>query len=169
MMEEKLLDARIRVLLMAAITLCSVFIVIVLALIAGLWTSNDLIDNEKVFTLLSYIVTAVAGAITGGFATVMGFKADKQDAPDMSASVEAPVNVSVVNDLDEDEPVVDQPVTTSAVDNHIEPEMIVNAEDDDDDDDLAPWEKYRNDLRYDANGDGIVDENDFPDWRNPNQ
>ena len=34
-----------------------------------------------------------------------------------------------------------------------------------DDDDMAPWEQYRNDLRYDANGDGVVDENDFPDWR----
>ena len=37
----------------------------------------------------------------------------------------------------------------------------------DDDDGMAPWEKYRNDLRYDANGDGVVDESDFPDWRNP--
>ena len=36
-----------------------------------------------------------------------------------------------------------------------------------DDDDMAPWEQYRNDLRYDANGDGVVDESDFPDWRNP--
>jgi hypothetical protein len=36
-----------------------------------------------------------------------------------------------------------------------------------DDDDMAPWEKYRNDLRYDANGDGVVDAGDFPDWRNP--
>jgi hypothetical protein len=36
-----------------------------------------------------------------------------------------------------------------------------------DDDDMAPWEKYRNDLRYDANGDGVVDADDFPDWRNP--
>jgi hypothetical protein len=34
-----------------------------------------------------------------------------------------------------------------------------------DDDDMAPWEKYRNDLRYDANGDGVVDADDFPDWR----
>jgi hypothetical protein len=40
---------------------------------------------------------------------------------------------------------------------------------DDDHDDLEPWEKYRNDLRYDANGDGVVDEDDFPDWRNPAQ
>jgi hypothetical protein len=37
----------------------------------------------------------------------------------------------------------------------------------DDDDDMEPWEKYRNDLRYDANGDGVVDADDFPDWRNP--
>jgi hypothetical protein len=37
--------------------------------------------------------------------------------------------------------------------------------DDDDDDDMEPWEKYRGDLRYDANGDGVVDELDFPDWR----
>jgi hypothetical protein len=36
---------------------------------------------------------------------------------------------------------------------------------DDDDDDMEPWEKYRGDLRYDANGDGVVDELDFPDWR----
>ena len=36
-----------------------------------------------------------------------------------------------------------------------------------DDDDMEPWEKYRNDLRYDANGDGVVDADDFPDWRNP--
>jgi hypothetical protein len=37
--------------------------------------------------------------------------------------------------------------------------------DDDDDGELEPWEKYRNDMRYDINGDGVVDENDFPDWR----
>jgi hypothetical protein len=38
-------------------------------------------------------------------------------------------------------------------------------EPEDDDDDIKPWEKYRNDLRWDTNGDGVVDENDFPDWR----
>jgi hypothetical protein len=43
--------------------------------------------------------------------------------------------------------------------------VFIDEPEDDDDDDMAPWEKYRNDLRYDANGDGVVDENDFPDWR----
>jgi hypothetical protein len=47
----------------------------------------------------------------------------------------------------------------------VEPEPVVVVEDDDDD--MEPWEKYRNDLRYDVNGDGVVDQNDFPDWRNP--
>ena len=39
----------------------------------------------------------------------------------------------------------------------------------DDDDDMEPWEMYRNDLRYDNNDDGKVDEDDFPNWRNPGQ
>ncbi len=43
--------------------------------------------------------------------------------------------------------------------------VFIDEPEEDDDDDLAPWEKYRNDLRYDANGDGVVDEEDFPDWR----
>jgi len=36
-----------------------------------------------------------------------------------------------------------------------------------DDYDMPPWEKHRHDLRWDANGDGVVTEEDFPDWRNP--
>jgi hypothetical protein len=36
-----------------------------------------------------------------------------------------------------------------------------------DGDDMPPWEKHRHDLRWDTNGDGVVTEEDFPDWRNP--
>lgn len=160
-MEEKLLDARIKVLMITAATLSACFVLIVLALIAGLFAPNDLIDNEKVFALLSYIVTAIAGALAGALATMMGFKAEKVDAPDMSASVDAPVNVSVVNDVDTEEPKetffgkTEEPATEEPLD--------LNG-----DGELQPWEIHRHDLRYDANGDGVVDENDFPDWRNPN-
>ena len=152
-MEEKLLDARIKVLLITAVTLSVCFLLIVLALIAGLFQPNELIDNEKVFTLLSYIVTAIASALAGAVATMMGFKADKIDAPDVSASVEAPVNVSVVNN--------DDPEPEAEPMGLVEPAPV----EDDDDDDMAPWEKYRNDMRYDLNGDGVIDENDFPAWR----
>jgi hypothetical protein len=35
---------------------------------------------------------------------------------------------------------------------------LILTPEEDDDDDMEPWEKYRNDLRYDTNGDGVVDE-----------
>ena len=57
----------------------------------------------------------------------------------------------------------DDPQGTVFID---EPEVDED-KDKDEDDDMAPWEKHRHDLRWDANGDGVVDENDFPDWRNP--
>lgn len=166
-MEEKLLDARIKVLLIAAYTLCGSFVAVVLALIAGLFTPNELVDNEKVFTLLSYIVTAVAGAITGGYAAMMGFKADKPEAPDMAATVEAPVNVSVTNDVNTDE---EEETKEVFFEKKQEPAMDLDEPfDENGDGELQPWEIHRHDLRYDANGDGVVDENDFPDWRNPNK
>ena len=166
-MEEKLLDARIKVLLIAAYSLSGSFVAVVLALIVGLFTPNELVDNEKVFTLLSYIVTAVAGAITGGYAAMMGFKADKPEAPDMAASVEAPVNVSVTNDVNTDE---EEETKEVFFEKKQEPAMDLDEPfDENGDGELQPWEIHRHDLRYDANGDGVVDENDFPDWRNPNK
>jgi hypothetical protein len=166
-MEEKLLDARIRVLLIAAYSLSGSFVAVVLALIVGLFTPNELVDNEKVFTLLSYIVTAVAGAITGGYAAMMGFKADKPEAPDMSSKVEAPVNVSVTNDVNTDDAEETKEVFFEKKE---EPAMDLDEPfDENGDGELQPWEIHRHDLRYDANGDGVVDENDFPDWRNPNK
>jgi hypothetical protein len=166
-MEEKLLDARIKVLLIAAYSLSGSFVAVVLALIVGLFTPNELVDNEKVFTLLSYIVTAVAGAITGGYAAMMGFKADKPEAPDMAASVDAPVNVSVTNDVNTDEAEETKEVFFEKKE---EPAMDLDEPfDENGDGELQPWEIHRHDLRYDANGDGVVDENDFPDWRNPNK
>jgi hypothetical protein len=155
-MEDQLIVARIKALMIAAYTMAAVIMIITLAMVAGLFAPNDLIDNEKVFGLLGYVMTSVISAVAGSYATLMGMKGEPQatEIPELSQStkVETPVNVSVVNN-DDPEP---EPMGL------VEP---ASADDDDDDDDLAPWEKYRNDLRYDANGDGVVDENDFPDWR----
>jgi hypothetical protein len=70
-------------------------------------------------------------------------------------------------ELDTPEPEPEAPKTFSDPAERIIPATTIFPKDEDDDDEMEPWEKYRNDLRYDANGDGVVDEADFPDWRNP--
>jgi hypothetical protein len=156
-MEDKLLEARIKALLLAAKTMAFVIIAITCAMIVGLFVSNEIIDNKDVFGLLSYVMTSVVGAVAGSYATLMGMKGElvpppPEDRNDPEPEEPAPAPVPPLDLTPEMQP-VDAPVD--------EPE-----DDDDDDDDMEPWEKYRGDLRYDANGDGVVDANDFPDWRN---
>ena len=158
-MEDKLMDARIKALLMAARTMAFVICTITVAMIAGLFVSNEIIDNKDVFGLLSYVMTSVVGAVAGSYATLMGMKGELVPPPPEDRNdpePEEPAPLPLTSDM-----VVSQPVETNPVVSHEEPVL----EDNDDDDDMEPWEKYRNDLRYDANGDGVVDENDFPDWR----
>lgn len=163
MMEDKLLDARIKALWLAARTMAFVIVTITCAMIAGLFVSNDIIDNKDVFGLLSYVMTSVVGAVAGSYATLMGMKGDLVPEPPQDRDEPEPEPGPEAPKVDHEELVAIATPITEPV------EEAPAAQDDDDDDDLAPWEKYRNDLRYDINGDGIVDENDFPDWRNPNQ
>lgn len=168
-MEDKLMDARIKALLMAARTMAFVICTITVAMIAGLFVSNEVIDNKDVFGLLSYVMTSVVGAVAGSYATLMGMKGELVPPPPEDRNDPEPEPVAPV--APEPDPL---PLTPDMVDNDIDrtlpagtifSEPEADAEDDDDDDDMEPWEKYRNDLRYDANGDGVVDEDDFPDWR----
>jgi hypothetical protein len=158
-MEDKLMDARIKALLMAARTMAFVICTITMAMIAGLFVSNEVIDNKDVFGLLSYVMTSVVGAVAGSYATLMGMKGElvpppPEDRNDPEPEEPAPAPLDLTPEMAPK--VYDDPQATVFID---EPE------DDDDDDDMEPWEKYRGDLRYDANGDGVVDELDFPDWR----
>ena len=155
-MEDKLLVARIKALWLAACVMAFVIVAITCAMIVGLFVSNDIIDNKDVFGLLSYVMTSVVGAVAGSYATLMGMKGELVPPPPEDRNDPDPEPVSIA-----EETVVAQPVQATPLVTQDEPVLA----DDDDDDDLAPWEKYRNDLRYDANGDGVVDENDFPDWR----
>ena len=164
-MEDKLMDARIKALLMAARTMAFVICTITAAMIAGLFVSNEVIDNKDVFGLLSYVMTSVVGAVAGSYATLMGMKGElvpppPEDRNDPEPEEPAPLPLPPLDLTPEAQ--VEAP---KAYDDPQATVFIDTPEDDDDDDDLAPWEKYRNDLRYDANGDGVVDENDFPDWR----
>jgi hypothetical protein len=165
MMEDKLMDARIKALLMAARTMAFVICTITVAMIAGLFVSNEVIDNKDVFGLLSYVMTSVVGAVAGSYATLMGMKGelvppppeDRNDPePEPEPAPVPPAPLDLTPEMQPEAPkTYDDPQATVFID---EPE-------DDDDDDMEPWEKYRNDMRYDLNGDGVVDENDFPDWR----
>ena len=161
-MEDKLMDARIKALLMAARTMAFVICTITIAMIAGLFVSNEIIDNKDVFGLLSYVMTSVVGAVAGSYATLMGMKGELVPPPPEDR-----------DDPEPEEPVAPEPDPLPLTPDMVAPKtyddpqatVFIDTPEDDDDDDMEPWEKYRNDLRYDANGDGVVDADDFPDWR----
>jgi hypothetical protein len=135
----------------AIVTLSAVILVVVLTLAVGLFMPNDVIESAAILEMVNPAFQTIIGAFVGllGGLSLNANARDKEPAPEPEAPLEL---TDVVSHPAISNPVVDQ----------IEPEVSVN---EDDDDDMEPWEKYRNDLRYDANGDGVVDENDFPDWR----
>jgi hypothetical protein len=131
----------------AVITLACVVLVVVAALVVGLFASNDVVDSDKVFEIVGPAFNMVIGAFVG----LLGGLSLNANARDAKPEEPTPVEPEPLP-APEPEPMASTPEPTPATE---------------DDDDMAPWEKYRNDLRYDANGDGVVDEDDFPDWRNP--
>jgi hypothetical protein len=141
----------------AIVTLSAVILVVVLALVVGMFVPNDVVDSTAVLEMINpafqTIIGALVGLLGGLSLNANARDADPEPAPAPAPEPEAPLELTPAMEPK----VYDDPQGTVFID---EPE-----EDDDDDDDMAPWEKYRNDLRYDANGDGVVDENDFPDWR----
>jgi hypothetical protein len=131
----------------AIVTLSAVILVVVLALVVGLFVSNDIVSSAAILDTVNPAFQTIIGAFVGllGGLSLNANARDKkpeEPTPEPEAQPEAPK-------------AYDDPQGTVFID---EPE---------EDDDMEPWEKYRNDLRYDANGDGVVDADDFPDWRNP--
>lgn len=130
----------------AIVTLSAVILVVVLALVAGLFMPNDVIDSAAVLDMVNPAFQTIIGAFVGLLGGLsLNANARDKDEPEPEAPAPEP----------EAPKTYDDPNGT----------VFIDTPDEDDDDDMAPWEKYRNDLRYDANGDGVVDENDFPDWR----
>ena len=127
----------------AIVTLAAVILVVVMALVVGLFVPNELVDS-----------TAILETINPAFQTIIGAFVGLLGGLSLNA-----------NARDKEAPVDNDPLPATPVDNSKEPNPVAN----DDDDDMAPWEKHRHDLRWDVNGDGVVDENDFPDWRNAGQ
>ena len=123
----------------AIVTLSAVILVVVLALVVGLFVPNELVDSTAILQTIDPAFQTVIGAFVG----LLGGLSLNANARDK----EAPLELTDVAPEPEPEAPVAAPV--------------------EDDDDMAPWEKYRHDLRWDVNGDGVVDKDDFPDWRNP--
>jgi hypothetical protein len=127
----------------AIVTLSAVILVVVLTLAVGLFMPNDVIESAAILEMVNPAFQTIIGAFVG----LLG-----------GLSLNA-------NARDKAEPEPEAPAPEPEAPLELTPAMAPAVDDDDDDDDMEPWEKYRNDLRYDANGDGVVDEDDFPDWR----
>jgi hypothetical protein len=128
----------------AIVTLSAVILVVVLALVVGLFVPNELVDSTAILQTIDPAFQTVIGAFVG----LLG-----------GLSLNANVRDKKPEELLE--------LTEVAPEPEPEPVAPVAVPVEDDDDDMAPWEKYRHDLRWDVNGDGVVDQADFPDWRNP--
>ena len=133
----------------AIVTLSAVILVVVLALVVGLFMPNDVIESAAILEMVNPAFQTIIGAFVG----LLGGLSLNANARDKEP--EAPL------ELDTPAPEPEAPKPYSDPNGTV----FIDEPEEDDDDDMAPWEKYRNDLRYDANGDGVVDESDFPDWR----
>lgn len=142
----------------AIVTLSAVVLVVVLALVSGLFMPNDVIDSAAILETVNPAFQTIIGAFVGllGGLSLNANARDKEieEPSPLPPTHEPPLELTPEMQAAPPKP-YDDPQGT----------VFIDMPEDDDDDDMAPWEKYRNDLRYDVNGDGVVDEDDFPDWR----
>jgi energy-converting hydrogenase Eha subunit A len=134
----------------AIVTLSAVILVVVVALVAGLFLPNDVVESAAILDMVNPAFQTIIGAFVG----LLGGLSLNANARDKVEPEPEPV------EPERDPPPLD--LTPKTYDN---PQGTVFIDEPEEDDEMQPWEKYRNDLRYDANGDGVVDEDDFPDWR----
>ena len=130
----------------AIVTLAAVILVVVLALVVGLFMPNDVIDSAAILEMVNPAFQTIIGAFVGLLGGLsLNANARDKDEPEPEAPAPEP----------EAPKAYDDPQGT----------VFIDTPDADDDDDMEPWEKYRNDLRFDLDGDGQITEADFPNWR----
>ena len=137
----------------AIVTLSAVILVVVLALVVGLFVPNDIVDSSAILETINPAFQTIIGAFVG----LLGGLSLNANARDKGAEPEPEAPLELTPEMEVGE------FNSVPLIRPVDPEPV----EEDDDDDMAPWEKYRNDLRYDTNNDGVVDADDFPDWRNP--
>ena len=129
----------------AIVTLSAVILVVVIALVVGLFVPDNILDSSAIIEVVNPAFQTIIGAFVG----LLGGLSLNTNARDKDPEPVAP------------EP---EPEAPKAYDDP-QGTVFIDTPEEDDEDDMEPWEKYRNDLRYDTNNDGVVDESDFPDWR----
>jgi hypothetical protein len=135
----------------AIVTLSAVILVVVLTLAVGLFMPNDVIESAAILEMVNPAFQTIIGAFVG----LLGGLSLNANARDKEPEPEAPLEL----DTPAPEPEAPKPYSDP------QGTVFIDTPEEDDDDDMEPWEKYRNDLRYDVTGDGQVTEEDFPDWR----
>jgi hypothetical protein len=135
----------------AIVTLSAVILVVVAALVVGLFLPNDVVDSAAILDMVNPAFQTIIGAFVGllGGLSLNANARDAEAAPEPEAPAPEP----------EAPKTYDDPNGT----------VFIDTPEEDNDGDLEPWEKHRHDLRWDVNGDGVVDEADFPDWHNPDR
>ena len=134
----------------AIVTLSAVILVVVLTLAVGLFMPNDVIESTAILEMVNPAFQTIIGAFVGLLGGLsLNANARDKDEPEAPLELDTPAP----------EPEAPKPYSDP------QGTVFIDTPEEDDDDDMEPWEKYRNDLRYDANGDGQVTEEDFPDWR----
>ena len=71
---------QLMVMKMAALTLASIMMAVVLAMVVGLFIPNGVIDNNEIFKIIGPAFSMIVGAFVGAFATMMGMKISEFDS-----------------------------------------------------------------------------------------
>lgn len=159
---------------MAITTLSLVIVVVVLALVVGLFMPNEIVDSTAVLEMINPAFQTIVGAfvgLLGGLslnANARDSKETPNDPPTDSPSAPAPDSPEPSPTLDLSEPIAPAPAApaVAVAAEAVEETSAFVPFDENGDGILQPWEMVdRTDMRWDLNGDGVVDENDFPNWR----
>ena len=70
---------QIMIMKMAAITLGSIMLSVVIMMLIGLFMPNAMIDNNEIFKIIGPAFSMIVGAFVGAFATMMNMKVSEFD------------------------------------------------------------------------------------------
>lgn len=70
---------QIMIMKMAALTLGSIMLSVVVMMLIGMFMPNDIIDNNEIFKIIGPAFSMIVGAFVGAFATMMNMKVAEFD------------------------------------------------------------------------------------------